>query len=337
MRCRLALSGLALSLLLGCGAPEPQPDPLARWPERTHLRAEGHGPTTLAAADDARARLAARIRARLTARLTVESTETNTGADERIERQIVTDARFDRAELIEVPPALSRCDASGCSAYAVLDRARATDALRDMSAAPSARLRAATAQARGADLPTFTRALRAADAAWLELAPLGWQRAAIEGGLPGDFTADRAAWRALVAEQARRLAALRVVVAAPSGVEAPWTDRIGDALVAGFAHHGLDARRGARCEDLVARPEAGLSCDRSALGPRCALTLRATLAPCEGAPLATIEFADAGLAAVDPRDEAKAEAALAARLDGRSLAPSLGRALSPVLPLRVEP
>ncbi|MCB9542413.1 MAG: hypothetical protein H6703_08200 [Myxococcales bacterium] len=319
--------------LLGCGASNPRPDPLAAWPERAWLRAEGHGPTAAAAADDARARLAAQIRARLSARLTIESTETSTGGDERIERQIVTEASFERAELIAVPNALRGCAPGDCVAVAVLNRARASDALRDAAAGPSARLRAAVEQAATAELAAFTRAVRDAGDAWAELAPIGWQRAAIEDGLPADFAADRAAWRRLDAERARRLAALRVAVAPVAGVEAPWPDRITDALVAAFGRHGISAARGEGCADLVARPEASLSCGRGPLGPRCALTLRVALAPCEGPSLVVVDFADAGLAAVAPRDPARAEAALAARVDGARLADPLGRALAPVLPI----
>lgn len=321
------------ALLAACGAPEPRPDPLASWPETTHLRAEGHGPTAAAAADDARARLAARIRARLTARLTIANTETETGADERIEREIVTEASFERAELIEAPDRLRRCDEKGCEAFAVLDRARAADALRDAAAAPSARLRAAVAQAEGADRATFTQAVRTAGDAYAELAPLGWQRAVIEDGLPADFTADRAAWRRLEAERATRLAGLRVAVASPVGVAAPWPDRIADALVDALGRHGISAARGEVCADLIAQPTAALTCGRGPLGPRCALELRVALATCGGETLAMIEFADAGLAATAPRDPARAEAALAAQLDGARLADPLGRALAPVLPI----
>lgn len=328
-----ALPAALAAAVVGCGAPTPRPDPLAAWPERAWLRAEGHGPTAAAAADDARARLAAQIEARLTARLTVESTETNTGGDERIERQIVTEARFERAELIQVPTALRRCARGECVAVAVLDRARASDALRDAAAGPSARLRAAVGQVATHDLSAFTRAVRGAADAWVELAPIGWQRAAIEDGLPADFAADRAAWRHLETERARRLAALRVTVAPVAGVAAPWPDRVADALVDAFGRHGLSAARGEGCGDLVARPEAALSCGRGPLGPRCALALRVALAPCDGPTQVTVDFADAGLAAVAPRDPARAEAALAARVDGARLADPLGRALAPVLPI----
>lgn len=320
-----------MALLAACGAPEPRPDPLAAWPESTHLRAEGHGPTAAAAADDARARLAARIRARLTARLTIADTESDAGADERVERQIVTEASFERAELIEAPDRLRRCDEEGCEAVAVLDRARAADALREAAAAPSARLRAAVAQAEGADRPTFTQAARTAGDAYAELAPLGWQRAVIEDGLPADFAADRAGWRRLEAERATRLAAVRVVVASPAGVSPPWPDRIADALVDALGRHGISAARGEDCADLIAQPTAALTCGRGPLGPRCALELRVALATCAGATLAVIEFA--GLAATAPREPARAEAALAAQLDGARLADPLGRALAPVLPI----
>lgn len=329
---RTPVAALAAALL-GCGAPQPRPDPLAAWPERAWLRAEGHGPTAAAAADDARARLASQIRARLSATLTVHSTETNTGGDERIERQIVTEASFERAELIAVPEALRRCAPGECVAVAVLNRARASDALRDAAAGPSARLRAAVEQAATAELAAFTRAVRDAADAWAELAPIGWQRAAIEEGLPADFAADRAAWRGLDAERARRLAALRVTVAPVAGVSSPWPDRVADALVDAFGRHGISAARGEGCGDLVARPEASLSCGRGPLGPRCALALRVALASCEGASQVTIDFADAGLAAVAPRDPARAEAALAARVDGARLAEPIGRALAPVLPI----
>lgn len=331
------LRALLALLLAGCGADAPAPDPLARYPETRYLTAEGHGPSAIAAEDDARARLAARIRARLTARLTVHATEGADGAVERVEQRIVTEASFDRAELMRTPRALRRCGADGCVAVAVLDRAEAAGALRDAAADPAARFAAAVdaALARAADdWSGFTTALRAAEAAWSVRAPLGWQQAVIEGGLSPGFAADRARHRALQGERARRLAALRIAIAPPEGFAAPWPERVADGLADGLGRLGLTAAHGEGCADLRARPQGAVDCGRGPLGPRCELSLRIELGPCTGPALVTVE--PAPLAAVDPRDPERAARRLAERVTGERLAPLLARDLSGVLPILRE-
>ncbi len=324
--------------LLGCGGtPDAPPDPLAPYPESRFIVAEGQGPTALAAADDARVRLSAQIRARITARLTVETQQSSAGSVERSEQQIITETTFDRAELIRTPRALQRCPRpaapDGCTAVAVLDRAEAGGALRDAAAEPSARFRAAAGPALslGAErwIP-FTTALRTAEFHFAELARAGWQRAAIVGGVPADFAEDRALYRALQGEAARRAAGLMIGVAPALGFDGPWAARVEDGLIDGFSRLGVAPHRGA-CRGLLARPSGEVVCRRGGLGPTCRLTLRVRLERCAGAELVTLELP--GIAAVDPRDESRARTRLAGEIDGAKLAPLLAGSLSGVLPI----
>lgn len=337
MRWSAPLPSLAL-LLVGCGAePPPRPDPLAQYPEQRFIVAEGRGPTTLAAGDDAKVRLSAGIRARITARLTVESSQTAEGSADRVEQRIITETTFDRAELIRLPRALQSCprprDPDGCVAVAVLDRAEAGGALRDAAAEPASRFRAA-ADAALATAPTdwlgFTTGLRGAELQFAERARAGWQQAVIEGGIPADFAADRARFHGLQRERAERLARLRITVRPAVGFEGPWAARVEDGLIDGISRLGPTASRGA-CTDLAAQPSGGLTCTRGGLGPTCRLTLAVALTRCDGAPLVTLE--PPPIAAVDPRTEERARSRLAQQVTGAELSPLLGRSLAGVLPI----
>lgn len=325
----LAVAGLCAA----CGAPEPTPDPRSAWPESRYLLAEGHGPTRRAAEDDARARIAARIEARITARLTVSTTETPTGAEERVEQQIITESRFDRAELIELPGALQRCAPTGCVVTAVLDRQTASARLRDAAAEPSSRLRVAAERSGEGDLRAFTQSLRAAERAWRTVASLGWQRTAILGAIPTDFAADRARHRSLQAQRAERLGQVRIALVAIEGE--PEVDRrlrgaLSGALSALDVPHQASDARTAGALRLVGR--ASIGCHRGPVGPRCALDAQLELLGPDGR-WAGIELGDAGLAAIDPREPARARAALLDRIEAARLGPAVQAALAPVLPI----
>lgn len=337
---RPAALPLLIGALAGCGgAPDPPPDPLAAWPEAHFIVAEGRGATALAAADDARLRLAAGIRARITGRLTVRSSQSADGSADRVEQQIITETTFDRAELIRLPRALQRCPTpsapDGCVAVAVLDRAEAGGALRDAAAEPANRFRAAAATALGTgptDWLGFTTGLRTAEIHFAERARAGWQQAAVEGRMPPEFEADRGRFQALQSERARRLSGLRIAVRPAVGFDGPWAARVEDGVIDALSRLGPTAHRGPCADDqLAAQPGGEVVCDRGSLGPTCRLTLKVALTRCDDAPLVTLE--PPPRSAVDPRTEARARRRLAERVTGEALSPLLGRSLVGVLPI----
>lgn len=323
----------SFGLLVACGGANKPLDPLARYPDRQFMTAEGRGPTVFAAADDARARLVASIRARLTARITVETSHGPAGERERVEHRIVTESSFAHAELIETPRALQRCPQEAeCAAVAVMNREEAVGALVDAARDPSSRLRAAVDAAAAADdWAGFTVAVRAAEAAFAERAPLGWQTAVIAGGPTAAFETDRARYAALQRDRAARLTGLRIAVM-PPGLDGPWADRVADAVAAGFTDLGVAAhRQPPAATDLVARTTAQRTCDRSALGPRCAIEITVRLGAADAPPLVVLE--PPAVTAIDPRSPERAERRLADALAGGRLSAAFEAPLARVLPI----
>lgn len=334
---------LTIALVLtACGTrPETPTDPLAAYPEDRFIVAEGQGPTALAAADDARIRVSAQIRARMTGRLTVETRQSDLEAHERVEHQLITETTFDRAELIRVPRALQTCarpnTPDGCMAVAVLDRAEASEALRSAAADASFRFRSAAGAAVFSGQRqwiAFTGALRRAEREYAEVARAGWQRVAIEGGVPEDFAHDRNVYLALLTNAGNRLARLNISVQPALGFDGPWATRVEDAILEGLSRLGPIVHRGecrSRQGGLLARPRGEVVCRRGGLGPACRLTLKVQLTYCGGGELVTVE--PPAIAAVDPRTEERARERLAGEVTGDRLEPLLQRGLVGVLPV----
>ncbi|MCB9540711.1 MAG: hypothetical protein H6704_31205 [Myxococcales bacterium] len=326
MRAHLTLIALTL---LACGGPPP-PDPAARYPSARYIVAEGHGATPGAAAQDARARVAAAVRSRLKATLEVRITEGGADAQEHI----VTEVDFARAELIEVHPL--DCAEGECRALGVLSRGEAVDALiADYERlAPRFREAAGAATARAPDdLAGFTADLRTAEASWEQLRPLAWQIEVVGRGAWPPGARDLATRRALEADRARRLSALTLAVT-PPGLDPALDERVQTSLVGALVALGFNAVPAAACGPAWhARPNAAVGCDRSALGPRCRLALSVDVGPCDAPRVATIEFSEARLVAIHPRAEKDARAALAARLPPEAFTDTLRVGLRPALPL----
>lgn len=323
------LLALALVALTGCGGPPP-PDPAARYPSARYIVAEGHGATPGAAAQDARARVAAAVRSRLKATLEVRITEGGADAHEHI----VTEVDFARAELIELTDGV--CEDGECRALGVLSRGEAVDALvADYERlAPRFREAAAAATARSVDdLGGFTADLRAAEASWEQLRPLAWQIEVVGRGAWPPGAHDLATRRGLEAERARRLSALTLAVT-PPGLDPALDERVQTSLVGALTGLGFNAVPASTCGPAWhARPTASVGCDRSALGPRCRLALSVDVGPCDAPRVATIEFSEARLVAVHPRAEKDARAALATRLPPEAFRDTLRVGLRPALPL----
>ncbi|MCA9541171.1 MAG: hypothetical protein KC620_19860 [Myxococcales bacterium] len=335
---------LALCLLLtACGA---APDPFAaRYPTARYLVAEGTGATPEAAAASARARIAEQIAAKLHSVLEVES-QGGDQATERTRQRIEVEARFERAELIRIPPEAAMCDPTGCRARAVLARQAAADALGadyDRAAVPFRQAAAAAETAAALALAdvgrtettlVFTRELRAAEAAFHALPGPAWRLRAVTDRPHAPFLADRQRALALEARRGQVLRSVAVSVDPLPKMDAALAEVTTAALLGALHALGVEARIDATCAGLALTPRAEVTCDRNGIGARCALHLDARLQRCaDPAPLAHINFAAAGLVGVDPRSEDAARRRLAERIVPAALAGPLAEALRATLPL----
>ncbi|MCB9524796.1 MAG: hypothetical protein H6702_15665 [Myxococcales bacterium] len=328
-----ALVTLLLPVVAGC-AGAPTSCPATEAPRAEVLSAVGAGPTAQAAADAARAAVAAQVASALEARLEVSQAEVDGQGTQAVRQVVRTRARFDRAELIEVA-ALPACEGMPHRAHAVLDRARARDALTPEWQAAHDRLQAALArgaQAADSDGPAFTVAWGAARSAYDDAeaaaAPL-----VVIAGAPAALAEDRQAFRALQG-RAEAVRAAHPVTLALDGLEADLQAPVGQALVRGLTALGLPAAPGATCEaGLLLRPQATVTCDRSPLGPRCRLGLQGSVTRCDGRPVAPLDLVGTKLAAVHPRSDDRARATLLEKTAAADLAGPLADALAAVLPV----
>jgi hypothetical protein len=322
-------------LLTACGAgPQPATPWRVNYPADRFIVAEGQDTTPQAAADAARAGVAAQIASRIRASIEVESSEIKGRGAQSVRRRVATETGFEHAELIDVPPALTRC-ASTCSAVAVLDRQRALDTLRPAYDAAHARFsRAATAAEAQTNLSEQTLHLTAARQAHLEAEALAAPITVIGGAPPPERGPDRQMRRALD-QRAEALLNATPVVLALHGVDADFQPALGRALVHAFAQLGLRAAPGTACTaGLSFVPHATVNCDRSALGPRCRLQLTGSLNHCDGTALTALDFSGTRLAAVHPRSRDHARMRLIERVSAAQLTETLRANLASVLPVQ---
>ncbi len=329
---RAAILGGAL--LAACGGAAP-----AVAPHHSAARyVIGHGESTQgAAAAEAEARrdVAAQVASALDASLTVEEHEAGGQGAADVRSRIRTETTFERAELIEVPPAETLCDGAHCRAVALLPREKAVETLAvDYQTAHEPFARACGAEA-DPDVAIFTRALRQAETAYPALEKRGREIEVVSQGPYAPLRADRAAMSRLRAAQEARLRALDVTVLPPETVEPALTGPVSEALVSGFAHLGLPAHPGAACTGgLSFAPRAAVTCGPGQLGPRCEMALAGVLRDClHAATLAEIDLRGAGLVGIHPRSDADARQNVLKRLGGDGVPQALGAALRDVLPV----
>jgi hypothetical protein len=324
---------LLVALLTACGA-APTPDPFARYPSRQYLHAEGHGPDARSAEQDAMAGVARQISAKVRAELATEATAAGGTTEETTTQRVTTTAHFDRLELVQIVDA--RCAKGACVAWAVLDREKATRALRDTYEAQVSPFRAAADRALAASPPTnltaYTGDLRTADEVWPKVAALARQIRVLGGGAAVSPDLERR--KRLRAHREQVLSGLRVTIL-PGNVPPGLAIATQSALTSAFTALGMAAHPAPLCRSgLAFAPHGAIHCDRSALGPRCALPLTGTLRACGGDTLATVDLTSAGVVSVNPRSEQAARDGLAARLTGERLRPALDAQLRATLPLR---
>lgn len=325
---------ILLFALPGCGAvPTPTSTWQGRFPTARFIAAEAQDATPEAAADAARARVAAQIASRIRASIEVETREANGEGAHAVRHKVATQTGFARAELIKVPTDLIVC-ADACRAVAVLDRGEAVAALRPEYDAARARFARAAEAAEAATEPArFTLHLGAARAAHGEAQRLGAPLRVIGGDAPG--LADDRARQTTLDARADALLAQTPIALALEPVDADLRAALGRALVTGFAQLGLRAAPTAECTTgLRFVPQAAVDCGRSALGPRCRLHLTGSLTACSGAPVTALDFSSARLAAVHPRSQARARAQLVHRVAEADLSSPLRANLNTVLPVR---
>ncbi len=333
-----APAALALvALLTGCGAAPSPCDEGWRgpYPSGRFLAAAATGADAAQAADAARAAVAAQVASRIDATVEVVTAEVD-GVGSGAVRQVVrTRARFDRAELIRVQP-VAACETAPHRAVAVLSRAEAAEALAPAWRSAHQRLQGALDRAAAVpdgDGAAFTVAWRAAQGAYADAEAAAVPLAVVAGEVEGQ-RADREAF-AKLQQRGAAVRAAHPVSMDLSGLAPALQGPMGQALGRGLVTLGLQARPGATCEvGLALAPTASVVCDRSPLGPRCALVMGGALARCGGGAVATLDLRAAKLAAVHPRSRDAAEARLLQKLSQADLSAALAEALGSVLPVQ---
>ena len=316
---------------------------LAAFPEDRFLRGICYQAADPAAAKaEARADVARQIDAAVSSELRIESSSHASQDLEVILSKVAETARFEHAELIDVPPESVACEGKACRAMAVLDRTRATAALRPLVLAASRELEAAASRAADAknDLPAFAAAYRDADRLFRAAKPLRHQVAVIERGagaaegVGAPEEPDDARMAGLLEARVHLLASQRATVDA--GAVQPSADggTLATAVAGALTDLGVATSTGTGCAGtLRVRLTGGASCAYRFVAHQCTLQVEAILESCPaGRELARARLDDPSFAGAHSRDANAARAAMMANVTREGIANRLREGWSNVLP-----